>query len=430
MLQQAGISVLAQANVSTQSAPAAAVVVNEWPGAPTRSSGRPQSIGDPVAGRTRQPDRPTPEQSGRVFPERPAKDSVGPEPQDRSRRDFESIRTSHPSTRSGTSSARRATFSAPFTLGSSGLRITRAADGSRARDLGGFRADIRSIAQAQRNANDGISFLQIGEGALNEVSGILIRQRELAIQAANGTLGQTERDTINNEFQDLTAEINRIASVAPSTGRTSCSAAVPRRSESAQTTSNDRVSIAAVDARASSIGLGSGSGVATVSTVSNARSALASLDSAISQVASLRATFGTVQNRLKSAIRSLAVAQENTSAAESPDPRRRLRERDGGSDPEPGPSAGGHLGARPGNDVGTGALSLLGLAGHASRSDRERSVRGSGAELDPRTDRIRSRAVGGSAGRLARSAETPNRFGRRIGRTISGDGAGRRHPRW
>ncbi|MCA8967864.1 MAG: flagellin FliC, partial [Planctomycetes bacterium] len=102
---------------------------------------------------------------------------------------------------------------------SSGLRITRAADDAAGLAISeGFRADIRSIAQAQRNANDGISFLQIGEGALNEVSGILIRQRELAIQAANGTLGQTERDTINNEFQDLTAEINRIASVTQFNG--------------------------------------------------------------------------------------------------------------------------------------------------------------------------------------------------------------------
>ncbi|MCA9503151.1 MAG: flagellin [Myxococcota bacterium] len=202
---------------------------------------------------------------------------------------------------------------------SSGLRITRAADDAAGLAISeGFRADIRSIAQAQRNANDGISFLQIGEGALNEVSGILIRQRELAIQAANGTLGQTERDTINNEFQDLTAEINRIASVTQFNGTNILLGSGTSTFQiGTDATSNDRVSIAAVDARASSIGLGSGSGVATVSTVSNARSALASLDSAISQVASLRATFGTVQNRLESAIRSLAVAQENTSAAES-----------------------------------------------------------------------------------------------------------------
>ena len=95
---------------------------------------------------------------------------------------------------------------------SSGLRITRAADDAAGLAISEqFRADIRSIGQAQRNANDGISLLQVGEGALNEVSSILIRQRELAIQAANGTLGSEERETLDNEFQDLLAEINRVA---------------------------------------------------------------------------------------------------------------------------------------------------------------------------------------------------------------------------
>ena len=104
---------------------------------------------------------------------------------------------------------------------SSGLRITRAADDAAGLAISeGFRSDIRSIGQAQRNANDGISLLQIGEGALNEVSGILIRQRELAIQAANGTLGTSERNTINNEYQDLIGEINRIAAVTQFNGTT------------------------------------------------------------------------------------------------------------------------------------------------------------------------------------------------------------------
>ena len=89
---------------------------------------------------------------------------------------------------------------------SSGLRITRASDDAAGLAISErFRADIRSMGQAQRNANDGISLLQIGEGALNEVSGLLVRQRELAIQAANGTLGDEERATVNQEFQDLTA---------------------------------------------------------------------------------------------------------------------------------------------------------------------------------------------------------------------------------
>jgi len=207
---------------------------------------------------------------------------------------------------------------------SSGLRITRAADDAAGLAISeGFRADIRSIGQAQRNANDGISLLQVGEGALNEVSSILIRQRELAIQAANGTLGSAERDTLNNEFQDLISEINRISAVTSFNGATILeSGAGVTFQIGVDATSNDRITISAVDARASTIGIGavssvSGYNYATISSVASARTTLTLLDSAISTVASLRASFGTVQNRLESAIRSLAVSQENTSAAES-----------------------------------------------------------------------------------------------------------------
>lgn len=202
---------------------------------------------------------------------------------------------------------------------SSGLRITRAADDAAGLAISeGFRADVRSISQATRNANDGISLLQVGEGALNEVSGLLIRQRELAIQAANGTLGDSERETINNEFQDLTAEINRISEVTEFNGTSVLGGGGSTTFQiGVGATENDRVTVQSVDSQASSIGLGSGAGNATVSTQAAAGSALASIDNAISNVASLRASFGTVQNRLESSIRSLAVAQENTAAAES-----------------------------------------------------------------------------------------------------------------
>ena len=198
---------------------------------------------------------------------------------------------------------------------SSGLRITRAADDAAGLAISeGFRADIRSIGQAQRNANDGISLLQVGEGALNEVSSILIRQRELAIQAANGTLGSSERATLNNEFQDLLSEIDRIAAVTQFNGTNVLEGGGSTTFQiGVDATTDDRITISSVDARASQIGLNGD----TISTVTQARAALSSLDSAISEVASLRASFGTVQNRLESAIRSLAVSQENTAAAES-----------------------------------------------------------------------------------------------------------------
>lgn len=199
---------------------------------------------------------------------------------------------------------------------SSGLRITRAADDAAGLAISeSFRADVRSLSQAQRNANDGISLLQVAEGALNEVSGLLVRQRELAIQAANGTLGSAERTTIDNEFQDLTEEITRIANVTQFNGTTvlNASGSSVAFQIGVDATANDQISVSGVVATASAIGV---SGL-SLATQSGARASLANIDSAISQVASLRAGFGTVQNRLESAIRSIAVAVENTSAAES-----------------------------------------------------------------------------------------------------------------
>ena len=93
---------------------------------------------------------------------------------------------------------------------SSGLRITRASDDAAGLAISeAFRADIRSLSRAQLNANDGISLLQVAEGALNESSSIMIRLRELAIQSANGTLGTSERASLDSEFQLLVAEVDR-----------------------------------------------------------------------------------------------------------------------------------------------------------------------------------------------------------------------------
>jgi len=199
---------------------------------------------------------------------------------------------------------------------SSGLRITRASDDAAGLAISeNFRAEVRGLTQASRNANDGISLLQVAEGALNETSGLLVRMRELAVQSANGTLGSTERNTINDEFQDLASEITRIANVTSFNGisilNTSGSITFQVGSEG---TSSDTISVSGVQATATAVGIGTS---VSVSTASGATGALGTLDSAISTVASLRAGFGTVQNRLESTIRSLAVAIENTASAES-----------------------------------------------------------------------------------------------------------------
>ena len=200
---------------------------------------------------------------------------------------------------------------------SSGLRITRASDDAAGLAISErFRAEIRSLAQAQRNANDGVSMLQIAEGALNETSGILIRLRELAIQSANGTLGSGERNTLNDEFQALVGEISRIAAVTEFNGTqvlNGGSGVSVTFQIGTNNTANDRITVTGVDATASGVGV---SGL-SITTVSGAQAALSSIDAAIDTVSNLRAQFGAAQVRLESAIRSIAVAIENTTAAES-----------------------------------------------------------------------------------------------------------------
>ncbi len=199
---------------------------------------------------------------------------------------------------------------------SSGLRIARASDDAAGLAISEqFRAEIRSLQQAQRNAGDGVSLLQIAEGALNETSGNLVRLRELAIQSANGTLGTAERAVLNQEFQDLVAEIGRIAEVTEFNGTQVLNSAATTVTfqVGVNATANDTITVSGVDATATGLAINT----LAVDTDVNAQAALTGLDAAISTVTSLRGSFGTAQNRLESTIRSLAVSVENTSAAES-----------------------------------------------------------------------------------------------------------------
>ena len=199
---------------------------------------------------------------------------------------------------------------------SSGLRITRASDDAAGLAISErFRADIRSLSQAQRNANDAISLLQIAEGALNESSGILIRMRELAVQSANGTLGTAERATLDQEFQDLLGEIDRIAAVTEFNGTQplSDSSLSINFQVGANNTTNDQIAVTGVDATTTGLSLPG----AAITDATVAGTAMGTIDSAIDTLSGLRADFGTAQNRLESTIRSIAVAVENTAAAES-----------------------------------------------------------------------------------------------------------------
>jgi len=174
--------------------------------------------------------------------------------------------------------------------------------------------------QAVRNANDGVSMLQTAEGALNEVSGMLTRMRELAEQAATGTVGDAQKKTLDSEFQQLMSEINRIAEVTEFNGTklingdlSSGDAASATFQIGIKATANDRLAVDIDSMKTDSLAI---SGV-VISTAPLAQAALAKIDNAIAEVASQRGTIGAVQNRLERTIANLSISAENLTAAES-----------------------------------------------------------------------------------------------------------------
>jgi flagellin len=202
---------------------------------------------------------------------------------------------------------------------SSGLRINTAADDAAGLAISEkLRASLRGLAQAQRNANDGISMLQTAEGALNETSDMLVRMRELAVQSANGTLGTNERVALHSEFTQLRQEIDRIATVTDFAGIKlldgSQSAGVTFQVGTGNT-SNDRIAVSIAAAYTSS--LNSSLNTATISTVSGAQSSLTYIDTAINTLNQKRGVYGAKQNRLYTTINNLSAAHENLSAANS-----------------------------------------------------------------------------------------------------------------
>lgn len=206
---------------------------------------------------------------------------------------------------------------------SSGLRINTAADDAAGLSISErLRAAIRSINQATRNSQDGISLLQTAEGGLTEIGNILTRMRELAEQAANGALDSTARSALDTEYQQLISEINRISSVTEFNGVKLIDGSQSSSGIALQVgfrgTTNDTITVlsgvAATDASTLSI---VGTVASTIASASNAQSALAYIDSAIATVATRRGQLGAYQNRLDSTISNLRVASENFTAADS-----------------------------------------------------------------------------------------------------------------
>jgi flagellin len=205
---------------------------------------------------------------------------------------------------------------------SSGMRINSAADDAAGLGISeNLKANIRSLAQAQRNANDGISMSQVAEGSMNEMQGIVSRMRELSVQASNSTLGDTERGYIQTEFQQLSSEINRISAVTDFNGQKLLNGAASAGLTfqiGIQNTTDDRLSMSITKLTTSTLGSTSlHIASASLSQVSTAQRAIGAFDKAIQQLSQARAKVGATQNRMTVTVSNLSVAQENLTSANS-----------------------------------------------------------------------------------------------------------------
>jgi flagellin len=201
---------------------------------------------------------------------------------------------------------------------SSGMRINKAADDAAGLGVAtNLETSVSSTRVAMRNTNDGISIIQTAESAANEVTDILQRMRELAVQSASETLDDDERSYIQDEFVQLSEEVERIASVTEFNG-----VALTNNSNTQidvqvgiQNATTSRISIDLGDLRATALGVASTQ--VSLASVTSAQEALDTIDTALDSVNSVRSGFGAVQNRLDSALNNSQVYTEALSAAEA-----------------------------------------------------------------------------------------------------------------
>ena len=202
---------------------------------------------------------------------------------------------------------------------SSGSRINKAADDAAGLAISEkMKAQMRSTAQANRNANDGISMIQTAEGGLDEISNMLTRLRELSIQSASDTVGDTERGFSNMEYQNLKQEIERISQVTEFNGTKLLDGQGEKLDFQIGTNNDDfqdRISYDVQNTNASIASLGIDS--IGVDSKEGAQTSLKVIDDAIEKVSGQRASLGAIQNRLTSTSNNLEIANENLSAANS-----------------------------------------------------------------------------------------------------------------
>ncbi len=201
----------------------------------------------------------------------------------------------------------------------SGQRINQAADDAAGLAISeNLKAQMRGLRQANRNTNDGISLVQIAEGSLNEVSNMLIRLRELGVQGASDTIGDTERQFLDVEYQQLKSEVQRVTESTQFNGYdllNGTGAVIDIQVGVNNDPFKDRISFNAGAANSTLEALGM---VAeSVDTKQGAQTSLSVIDSALVSVNAIRANFGAMQNRLQSTSNNLLIYDENMAAANS-----------------------------------------------------------------------------------------------------------------
>lgn len=199
---------------------------------------------------------------------------------------------------------------------SSGLRINTAKDDAAGLAISErLNAQIRGFNVAMRNANDAISLMQVADGGGSQISDNLQRMRELAVQAANGTLNSGDRQNLSVEFNALSNEVGRLAQATRynAVALLNSAATTFTFQVGAGTTANDQVTVSTVDLRSSILAVDTTS--IFISTASQALDAITNLDSAINTITTTRAGYGAAMNRTQAVISSLQIASENQSAA-------------------------------------------------------------------------------------------------------------------
>ncbi|OCA84685.1 flagellin N-terminal helical domain-containing protein [Bacillus sp. FJAT-27986] len=201
---------------------------------------------------------------------------------------------------------------------SSGLRINKASDDAAGLAISEkMRSQIRGLNMAERNALDGVSLIQTAEGSLSSVHEMLQRMRELTVQSANGTYTNEDREAIQEEYNQLTAEIDRVSETTEFNSAKLLDGSQSEFSFQIGANAGQTIELTINKMNAEELGLGTAAAPLNVKTAEAANAALSKIDAAIAAVSAERSNLGAMQNRLEHTITNLQTMSENVTSAES-----------------------------------------------------------------------------------------------------------------